>query len=266
MKTIICLVAGLMLVAGAVADPNRYESRAVGVAGVHLQPLFAWWTFASQTTNAPVDITDVDREKLEVVSNIWLRLPPRPLPDWVRITASEDQIAVVGNMWKVDAMIQPAPMIIKHEVIYLKNPPVKEIQDFKLARTEYLSLQNAQSNDVAAEQLLESNIQVTAEAEAAATAQARSNASAFGQPGAAPQPYRSEVVRLEGESSATTSNLNYAHARTQSRDAAVATAERYLATFPDKNVYWLDHFALRTGKTVDGLEVYDLGTAPGLTY
>jgi hypothetical protein len=40
----------------------------------------------------------------------------------------------------------------------------------------------------------------------------------------------------------------------------------YLATFPSPKVYHLDHFALRTGRQIDGLDVYDLGAAAGLNY
>ncbi|HUC84321.1 MAG TPA: hypothetical protein VL970_03940, partial [Candidatus Acidoferrales bacterium] len=46
----------------------------------------------------------------------------------------------------------------------------------------------------------------------------------------------------------------------------LAVLGSYLATFPQTNIYCLDHFAMRTGKVVDGLEVYDLGTAAGLNY
>jgi len=41
---------------------------------------------------------------------------------------------------------------------------------------------------------------------------------------------------------------------------------KYFAPFPDRRVYWIDHFALRTGTQQDGLEIYDLGAAAGLTY
>ena len=39
-----------------------------------LQPLFRWWTFVSQATNGPLDITGMDSNKLAVVSNLWVHL------------------------------------------------------------------------------------------------------------------------------------------------------------------------------------------------
>jgi hypothetical protein len=149
-------------------------------------------------------------------------------------------------------------MMAKRQTIYLRNPPVKEIQDFKLARAAWAALQSAQGKEVAAEQVWESNLQ----AEAAAmlpTNSAPSTAPANPAPGV---PARN----LQQDTAETASNLNSARARTEARDRQLTTADAYLAAFPDKQVYWVDHFALRTGKVIDGIEVYDLGAAPGLTY
>lgn len=258
MKIVFYLMAALLLAATARADPNRYSLRWISGANVDLQPLFDWWTLAAQTTNRPVDITEMDTDKLAVVSNLWLRLPARPLLDWFDVKASEDKIVVVGSMWRLDATIEPAPMMFRRQTIYLRNPPVKEIQDFKLARAAFEALQGAQGKDEAAEQLWESNIQ----AEAAAMLPTNST------PPTVPDkpPTAAEAGKLELNSIETASNLNRAHARTQARDRQLTSAESFLATFPNQRVYWLDHFALRTGESVDGIEVYDLGAAPGLTY
>ena len=258
MKALFCFIVALLLAADVSADPSRYQSRVVGRSNVELQPLFAWWTFASQTTNQPLDITEVDTNKLAVVSNLWLRLPPRPLLDWLDLKVSEEKIIVVGSLWKMDATIAPAPMMFRRQTIYLRNPPVKEIQGFKLARTAVTALQSAQGGDVAAEQLWESNIQ-----EEADTLLQTNSASATA-PGK--QAAVAQTRKLQQDMVMTAANVNNAHDRTQARGRELNTAQTYLATFPDQQVYWLDHFALRTGEAIDGIEVYDLGTAPGLTY
>ncbi len=149
-------------------------------------------------------------------------------------------------------------MMLKLETVYLQNPPVKEIQDYKQARAEYMALQNAQHSDVATEHALETNIQARADVTY------DTNSPAYGAPGTAAANNNSLV--LQQESVLTVSNMVSAHARTQSRDGQIEPLEKYLSTFPDKNVYWVDHFAIRTGKKINGLEVYDLGIAPGLTY
>jgi len=258
MKKIFYLILALGLAGRAGADPNRYEWRSFGGQNVGLQPLFAWWNSVAYATNGPLDITGMDSNKLTLVSNIWASLPARPLPTWSRIMASEDQIVVSGSMWKLNATIEPAPMMVRHETIYLRNPPVKEIQDYKQALAAYEALQAAQSYDVASEQNMQSNIQAQADA-------LRTN-SAAAYPAANSRTIYNETLSLQAASTLTVSNMTAANARTQERDAQMAPLQKYLATFPDPRVYWLDHFALRTGKQIDGLEVYDLGMAAGLTY
>ena len=240
MKSAFYLLGAILAATNLGADPSRYPSRLVGAANVELQPLFAWWTFASPATNQPLHITEMDTNNLAAVSNLWLLLPPRPLLDWSDIKVGEDKITVVGSMWKIDATIEPAPMMFSRQIIYLRNPPVKEIQGFKLARAAVAELQSAQGGDVAAELLWESNIQAEA---------------------AAPQ-----APNFQQDLVTTVGNLNEVHDRTQTRDRKLTKVKNYLATFPNPQVYWLDHFALRTGEAIDGIEVYDLGTAPGLTY
>lgn len=258
MKTLFCLITAFGLAAPAGADPNRYEWRSFGGVNVDLQPLFSWWAFVAQATNQLVDITEVDTNKLAVVSNLWVHLPARPLPEWFRIIGNEGKITVVGSMWKMDATIEPAPMMPKYQTIYLQNPPVKEIQDYKEARAAYVALQNDQNADLAAEQTLESNIQV----QAAAVYEPKSPS--YAEPGS-PEAVNNTLV-LQQDSATMVSNLNSAHARTEYRAGQMAPLDKFLGTFPDKNVYWVDHFAIRTGKKIDGIEVYDLGVTPGLTY
>ncbi len=252
MKTAIYFLMALMLAAGAGANPNRYEWRSFGGANVDLQPLYGWWTFASETTNVALDITEMNTDKLEAVSNIWANLPARPLVDWFRISGNETGITVVGSMWKVDAIVEPAPTMFKHEFIYLRNPPVKEIQDFKQALAQYAALQNGQSAQAVA-------------------AQAQVNAvptNTVGFPGTVTT--RNGVVVGTTGAAAVEQNLATAAAASENAQAtttkSLAGLQAYLASFPSTNVYSFDHFALRTGKVIDGLEVYDLGTAAGLNY
>jgi hypothetical protein len=252
MKLAVCFMMALALAGTVGADPNRYEWRSFGGSNVDLQPLFAWWTFASETTNQPLDITAVNADKLAAISNVWEHLPARPLPDWFRIRGQEGGITEVGSMWRVDAVIEPAPMMSKHEIIYLRNPPVKEIQDFKLARASIADAQNAQANEAAAAQ--------------AAVSAAETNVVSF--PGkvtvhegvAVPQfgaaaAQQKMLTAITISSNAQAADLNQ-----------IAVAQKYLSFFPSTTVYSLDHFAMRTGKEVDGMEVYDLGAAAGLTY
>ncbi len=204
-----------------------------------------------------MDITGMDSNKLAVVSNLWVHLPARPLPEWCRVVASEDQITVAGSMWKVNATIEPAPMMVRHETIYLRDPPAREIADYRQARAAFLDLQNAQNEDVASEQYMESNIQSQADA-------LRTNSAAATAPNS--QAIYNQTWNLQMASTLMVSNMSAAKVRTQSRDDQMAPLQKYLSTFPATNVYWLDHFALRTGKKIGGVEVYDLGNAEGMTY
>ena len=258
MKTLFCFIVAFLLAADVSADPRRYPSRLVGAANVELQPLFAWWTLASQTTNQPLNITGLGTNNLAALSNLWLRLPRRPLLDWFDIKASEDKILVVGSLWKIDATIEPAPMMFRRQTIFLRNPPVKEIQNFKLARAAFIAIQGAQSQDMAAELLSESDIQTEADR------LLQTNLASSTVPGKLADV--AQTRKLQQDMVMTAANLTNAHDRTQARDPELKTAQTYLATFPDTQVYWLDHFTLRTGEAIDGIEVYDLGTAPGLTY
>lgn len=255
MKTVLCFIAALGLLARADADPNRYPWRSFGAVNVDLQPLFAWWTFASETTNSPLDLTQMDSAKLAAVSNLWERLPARPLPDWFKISGRENQITIVGSRWRVDAVVAPAPMMLKHQVIYLEDPPVKEIEDFKLARSAYNTLLNAQGDEANSEQLMESNLQVEA-----AAMLVRTNVAVV------PPAAVSQGLAMQRDLILANSNLVSAQQLRLTRDSQMAALGAYLTRFPDTNVYWLDHFALRTGRQIDGIEVYDLGAAPGLTY
>jgi hypothetical protein len=241
-----------MCAVGAGADPNRYEWRAFGGANVDLKPLFAWWTFASETTNQAVDITEMNPRKLEAVSNIWAHLPARPLPDWFRLSSTEDSITIVGDMWRVDAVIEAAPMLVKHQVIYLRSPPVKEIHDFKQARAQYNALENGQSSQAAAVQAQESSLQK-------ATVPYPGTYTVQGGVVVA----RTGAIAVQHDLAAAAAVSNQVQAADVNQLATLGT---YLASFPSTNVYYLDHFALRTGKMIDGLEVYDLGGAAGLNY
>jgi hypothetical protein len=257
MKKIFYLAVILALAARAEADPTRYVWRSFGGQTADLQPLFTWWIFVSQATNMPLDITGMDSNKLAVVSNLWTHLPARPLPEWCRVVAGEDQIMVAGSMWKVNATIEPAPMMVRHETIYLRDPPTKEIADYKQARAALLALQNEQNQDVASETYMESNIQSQADA-------LRTNPAAASAPNS--QAIYNQTWNLQVASTLMASNMTASHARTQYRDGQMAPLQKYLATFPDTNMYWLDHFAVRTGKQIGGVEVYDLGNAEGMTY
>ena len=252
MKTAICFLMALMLAVGAGANPNQYEWRSFGGVNVDLQPLFAWWNFAAKTTNIALDITEIDPDKLEAVSNLWAQLPPRPLPDWFRISANEDDITVAGNMWKVDAIIEPAPTMFKHEVIYLRSPPVKEIQDFKQALAQYVALQNGQSGQAAAAQA-QANVVETNTVKFPGTVTTRNGVVVATTGAAAVDQNMAAAAAVSGNAQATTMR-------------SLADLQAYLASFPSTNVYSLDHFALRTGKVIDGLEVYELGSAAGLNY
>jgi hypothetical protein len=157
---------------------------------------------------------------------------------------------------------------MRHEIIFVRNPPVKEIVDYKRARDACQALQNAQASDVASEQYLQSNITAKATSlwATSATNAVPNNNNINNNNTYNSQNIYNQALNLEYSSASAITNLNAAHARTQARDAQIAPLQKYLSTFPDPNVYWLDHFAMRTGKKIDGIEVYDLGAAEGLTY
>ena len=260
MKTWICLITMLLCAARlpVQADPNRYEWRSFGDVHVDMNPLFIWWNFVSHATNDQIDLTDVDSNKLDQVSNLWQHLPARPLLEWNRVLAAETNIIVVGTLWKVTAAIEPAPMMVRTQTIFLENPPTREIQEFKKAINNYAKLSGDQEMDIAYEELLKSNIQ------AEAMGLLSTNAAA-----ATTVPYPASVASVrtyQHDALVTTTNLNDTQARTLNRKAQLGSLQQFIATFPSTNMYWLDHFARQTGRKIDGIDVYNLGTADSLTY
>jgi hypothetical protein len=238
------------------ADPCRYEWRSWGGVNVSLLPLFQWWNFVAQATNPPIDMTVMSSNTLAAVSNLWLHLPAQPRPGWCRVTGS--QITIVGPYWKVAATIWPAPMMERHAVIYLANPPVKEIQNFNFAKNTCAALMSHQQRDASAAAGLNDDVQ----ANLAYSRQMNFYQAAF--------PYNDRIVtqadNANREYNRSTNGLANTQSRIRSRDEMLKSLDQFLGTFPSKSAYQIDHFAKRTGTMVDGFEVFDLGSSEGLTY
>jgi hypothetical protein len=257
MKKVI-LIAGLLgfMAFGASADPCRYEFRSWGGVNADLLPLFQWWTFVTNSTAKPIDMTEMNSNKLAQVTTLWAHLPGRPLPNWHRVTGQA--IVVVGTRWRMDAVIQPAPMMRRQATIYLENPPVRECQNFAWVSAVLPKIGAAMTS-----------AQSDADYDYAESIASEKQASFWGSLRDA-FPYNDRVA-------ANANGANWDAASDQrfltssSNKKAVLENQwraltRYRATFPPDARYTVDHFAIRTGKQIDGCDVYDVGTAEGLTY
>lgn len=252
----VCII--LCALVQAHADPYRYRWRQFADHSTDLAPLFNWWQTAQSVAMTNLDLNMVDSNSMAMeASNSWVQLPTKPTPDWCWIRAGN--ISTIGKRWLVqDAAVYLAPQIYKHVTIYLMNPPTTEYQDFAAAKNNLAAL-TAQLNTVTQQE-----------------GDALTNM-AIAQSAVDKYPKTTGIVAygLPVVSTAAMANSNLVSATAalqavQTRKAAISKQmqpfSEYLGHFPDQTTYTLDHFARYTGKTTNGIEVYDLGLAPGLNY
>lgn len=262
MKIVLALLTAIICCAsapGARANPARFEWRTFGGVNVNLTPLFLWWDYAATATN--IGSTNISgmytNEVVDAVSNIWQQLPAKPLPTWCRIQADKSSLVVEGSYWLVDADIQLAPQIWRHAKIYLANPPVTEIQNYNWAAIRLATLQAIRKSE--SDRLQATNaVQQTYQQDSA-----RLNLlqQAF--------PYNDRINQMAYNVNDAIDQAATEQERLQNRiarrDQEIKMLTDYLASYPASG-FAVDHFAIRTGKLMNGLDVYDLGAAAGLNY
>lgn len=241
----------------AAADPCRFEFRNVSGHDVDLAPVFNWWNYVSKASLiASVDITQVPTNSIAgAVSNVWSKLPAKPMVIWCRIQSA--QITVVGDYWQLDADIYLAPQIKRHAKILLAHPPVNEIQNLNWAksRLDFLGRQQQSDYDVASDADSDYR-QDSVEGHRISMLQ-----QAF--------PYNtvlpSQMASAAQDQSRAENTGNKAESRIALRGQQIAFLVKFVETYPGRK-FAVDHFAFRTGKTINGMEVFDVGLADGLNY
>lgn len=255
-EALLTALACLLALATAQANPTRYEWRSFGGVNVDLSPLFHWWEGAADRTNEMIDLTEMNSNKLDEVAALWTHLPIRPLPQWNRIKAK--RISVAGAYWVLEAEIEPAPMMVRHERIYLANPPATEIQNFNWAKSRIAALEKARHSGASQAEAIQAD---------KADAQAE-YLQIVGLHTAYPDDsnLNRKVKDLKAQKKSADQKLANLSAARESYDQQIEALHSFLGTFPNPDHYELDHFAIRTGKTVNGCAVYELGSAQGLNY
>jgi len=201
------------------------------LANVELQPLFAWWTFAAQTTNPPLDLTEMDTNKFAEVSTSGCGCPPALC--WIGSTSKPARTKIVvvgsGSMWKMEHD-EPGPMMAKRQTIYLRNPPSRR---FRISNSPAPpgALQSAQAKRWRRNRCGSSNLQARRR-RCCRPIPRRPPPRPTPPPGFRPQftaRHRRDGLQLEQR-----------RARTEARDRQLTTADAYLAAFPDKQcIGWI---------------------------
>lgn len=216
------------------ARPFLYPQRALGESWRDLQPLFNWWAYVSRLTSSVAQTN----------------LPAKPYIAWNRIVALD--YTTNESFWILDATIQTTPNAESHAKVYLLHPPNTEKRKFDAARAELMAV-NRERSDLAF-------IQQGNNADLSAVNN-RANDVDF---------YRSHSGQLNNQLAGAAADLSrqgnqilqnqQSVANKQSAlEARAAELVSYLNSFQNPSHYVLDFFAFDTGKTINEMEVYDLG-------
>ena len=204
----------------AQANPLKCPKRAINPYIVDLQPLFHWWTN---------------------------RAGSRPLEAWVHITGQ-----IVGTNswgWVLKAHVDEA-VHAKGEAtgrsssqeggnIILKNPPRYEQAEFETLKARMKVLLT--ERDAGAAQVADAHKHVIAIADQ--------------QKGSR----QHHTIRLARESTKWKEAEKAAQEQLKSIDKEIAEINTKLSTFPDREKYAVDCFALRPNEKISGMPVYDHG-------
>lgn len=218
----------------------RTTHRIFNGLSVDLTPLATWWG------NEP------DRKK---DTKLGIAPAPRPLVAWDRVKGTLVEKRALG--WVVQAEIETTPGKKESRTILLKHPPEQEKIKFEALKKRENEIKNYRSGMQTASELN------------------RDVASASHE--------RADTLREVGNASTSVRTYNdmnaAANARSRQGSAATARSEQQIANanaatenlksvteglwmFPPSDTYIVDFFALKTGETVGGMPVYDLGQLP----
>jgi hypothetical protein len=251
-KMAMVVVAGLVLVIapawGQTEHCFRQPLRNVGTARVDLQPLFNWWTNTAGHKDQVERMTSSEKKSGVPV------LPARPMTAWVRLNGRVEGAAASG--WIVNATVEATPGVRTQERIVVRHPPVREKQQF-----EGLTRQIAQlAATIKRAELVESNKNEATNPYDDRAYIMSSMASVGGgnewKEAANDDMRRANAIRAQ----ANTANQAAAAAAAQQRSAVEGQRSK-IASAGDE--YRLDYFGMRTGESLNGLPVYDLGVFAG---
>ncbi len=202
------------------ASPLKSPKRAINQYIIDLQPLFHWWTN---------------------------RAGDRPLEGWVHITGQ-----IVGTNswgWVLKAHVDEAvhakgdatggSAIKEGDHIILKNPPRAEQMEFESLKARRKVL--LAERDTGAAQVADAHKHLKA-----VTDQQKGSR-------------QHHTIRLARESTKWKETEKSAQEQLKPIDKEIAEINTKLSTFPDREKYAVDCFALRPSEKLNGLPVYDHG-------
>jgi hypothetical protein len=210
--------------------PYTFPNRRINGKAITIAPVLLWWKNHAAAPRRTANYNDT-----QSVTN--------PFPSWVHITGTI--VNTAANCWIMNAYIEDNPGHTTSSQIVLADPPIEECGEFYQARAALDSL-NSQIN----------NLQSVADdipAEKDANNIADSVAGVLsGNNDAVHEYYQDQHMQIV--------NKDYNLWRQQ----GVLTAqrpelERFLAQFPPGNVYQINSFVMNTGRTINGMQIYDAG-------
>jgi hypothetical protein len=245
---ILLCVAGwaAMAQAGRGLQACRYPVRVFGPrTAVNLNPLFAWWNRQPGPTNG----TGYAAATIDVSSNSPADDTDRPLPAWHLVTG-----APVGNVngggWAVEAVIYTSPSARTNARIILVHPPTGEQESYLTLKADLVQVdQQIQS----AQRAYAANTNEEMRAEARA------------------ELYRRSISKVA--STGVLVNSREAEQRHAAAAADLRQKDELLATRTAiqtrlkaipvvSGAYHIEWFAMMTGRTKQGVPVYDPGVVP----
>jgi len=224
---------------------RKFESRILFVAGLSSVCLFACSAFSPAQANplkSPKRAIDSYIVDLQPLFHWWTnRTGNRPLEAWVHITGR-----IVGTNswgWVLQAHFEDAGRtnngVAEGGNIILKNPPRSDQAEFEglKARMKVLLTER----DAGAAQVTDAHKHVKA-----VTDQQKGSR-------------QHHTIRLARESTKWKETEKSAQEQLKGIDKEIAETNTKFSTFPDRETYAVDCFALRPSDKIKGLPVYDHG-------
>lgn len=233
----------------------RHPQRIATNQRIDLTPLFTWWTNAQDRFD-PTWQTNKDRTSVSPYIISDLNPAARPLKSWVRIKGTVQGPRSYG--WLIDAEVYDGPKNSNHLAIVLIHPPAQEKKNCEVWTAQYLQATHAKTS---AENRIEYNRD---EAE-----DHRDKANFFY---SLANSVSDHTIHDDFTASgnghmkvAASADARVANAVNDHHDASAVVRDLYpkLAALPPGEEYTVDWFAKYTGKTPDGLPIYDCGTVIG---
>jgi len=209
----------------------RYPMRGFGNANVNLTPLFTWWSRQEAS--------------LTNKSGNFSFLSPRPMPAWKRIVGTKVGDSQYG--WFADVEIFTNTSHGFKTRIVLQNPPIQDEQQLNALQQQITGYNQQIANS---QEQYKADVKEEKRAEKQAKAGSRSW-------------HLNEALNAKNDARLSAQKRDDAQ-KDQATEAqtkgSLQVAEQQLAAIPTEHGrYQIDLFALETGKSLNGLPMYDLG-------